>query len=137
MRRGELDAVFDEGIRVWINEAFACGLVPVELEPEIMELITALGWRRVLLPKSRFPQLERDSVCIDFSGWPIYSRASLPDQLAYEVCAAFAARESEMPWDWDSYTGLPQIGRDTEETPIDVPLHPGAERWYREHARGR
>jgi hypothetical protein len=23
---------------------------------------------------------------------------------------------------------------DTETTPMDVPLHPGSERWYREHA---
>jgi TRAP-type uncharacterized transport system substrate-binding protein len=24
--------------------------------------------------------------------------------------------------------------RETEATPMDVPLHPGAARWYREHA---
>jgi TRAP-type uncharacterized transport system substrate-binding protein len=135
LKSGELDAVFDEGIRVWLGEALACGLEPLELEPEILEPLTALGWRRVMLPKARFPRLARDSVCIDFSGWPIYARAALPDQIAYDVCAAFAARQDAMPWDWDSYTGLPQIGQDTEATPIDVPLHPGAERWYREHAR--
>ena len=27
-----------------------------------------------------------------------------------------------------------QMGRETEATPMDVPLHPGAARWYREHA---
>jgi len=25
--------------------------------------------------------------------------------------------------------------RESEATPMDVPLHPGAERWYREHGR--
>jgi hypothetical protein len=28
------------------------------------------------------------------------------------------------------------IARETDATPMDVPLHPGAERWYREHAGG-
>jgi hypothetical protein len=72
---------------------------------------------------------------LDFSGWPLYSSADLPDKVAYDTCAALAAREAEMPFDPDDYKGLAQLGRDTEETPIDVPVHPGAERWYREHAR--
>jgi len=25
------------------------------------------------------------------------------------------------------------MGRESNATPMDVPLHPGAERWYREH----
>ena len=25
------------------------------------------------------------------------------------------------------------MGRERDSTPMDVPLHPGAERWYREH----
>jgi hypothetical protein len=37
-----------------------------------------------------------------------------------------------VPWE-SSYTGVGQTGQDTEATPIDVPLHPGAERWFREH----
>ena len=30
-----------------------------------------------------------------------------------------------------------QIGTETESTPMDVPLHPGAERWFREHGYRR
>jgi TRAP-type uncharacterized transport system substrate-binding protein len=75
--------------------------------------------------------LKHDHACIDYSGWPLYASASLPEQTAYEVCAAFAGREAEIPWE-DSYTGLAQLGRDTAATPIDVPLHPGAERWFKE-----
>jgi TRAP-type uncharacterized transport system substrate-binding protein len=25
------------------------------------------------------------------------------------------------------------LGQDTDATPRDVPLHPGAEKWYRDH----
>jgi hypothetical protein len=39
-----------------------------------------------------------------------------------------------MPFEED-YKSIAQLGSDTEETPIDVPLHPGAERWFREHAK--
>ncbi len=58
--------------------------------------------------------------------------ASLPDEDAYKVCAAIEAREKEIFWE-DSYTGIGQLGQETEATPIDVPLHPGAAIWYREH----
>lgn len=37
-----------------------------------------------------------------------------------------------MVWEEDGYTDITQIVRDTEATPIDVPLHPGSARWLRE-----
>jgi TRAP-type uncharacterized transport system substrate-binding protein len=134
LRAGELDAVFDEGIRTWIDDALNSGMMPIELSDGEFDALGKLGWRKVTLPASRWPRLGRDYATIDFGGWPIYTRASLPDQVAYDVCAAIAAREAEMPWETGAYHGLAQLGRDTEETPLDVPLHPGAERWYRELA---
>ena len=38
-----------------------------------------------------------------------------------------------MPWEEGTAEGVDDIGRETPATPMDVPLHPGAERWYREH----
>jgi TRAP-type uncharacterized transport system substrate-binding protein len=135
LRRGELDAIFDEGIKTWLDEALACGLAPIELEPAEFEQLGRLGWRRVSLPKARFPGLLRDVDTLDFSGWPIYASASLPDEVAYEVCAAIVARTAEIPWEAGTHGAVGQIGRETDSTPMDVPLHPGAERWYREHER--
>jgi TRAP-type uncharacterized transport system substrate-binding protein len=136
LRSGAIDAVFDEGIKTWLPEALECGLAPIEIAPAEFEALGKLGWRKVVLPAARYPRLGRDRDAIDFGGWPIYTRAALPDQVAYDVCAAIAARDAEMPWEEGAYHGLQQLGCDTEETPIDVPLHPGAERWYKEHARG-
>ena len=62
---------------------------------------------------------------IDYSGWPIYTRAGLPDDDAYKICDAIAARKDQMFWE-DSYTGVGQLGENTDATPRDVPLHPGA-----------
>ena len=132
IRDGSVDVVFDEGIPTWLNVGLEHGLVPLELEEDVMAGMEAIGWRRVVLPKERFPLLERDVVTIDYSGWPLYTREGLPEEMAYKVCAAISQRAEYIRWE-ESYTGIAQIGVETEATPLDVPLHPGAERWYREH----
>ncbi len=132
IRDGTLDIVFDEGIPVWLDTAVEHGYMPLELEDGIMKQMEDIGWRKVVLPKSVFKGLDRDYETIDYSGWPLYTRESLPDDVAYSMCAAIGARVDEIKWEDGAYTGLDQIGRDTESTPLDVPLHPGAEKWYRE-----
>jgi TRAP-type uncharacterized transport system substrate-binding protein len=136
LRRGEIDAVFDEGIKTWLDAALSCGLMPIELDTAEFDHLQRLGWRRVSLPKARFPGLARDTDALDFSGWPIYAAASLPKQVAYDICGALAARTTEVPWEAGTQ-GNEQMARETEATPMDVPLHPGAQRWYREHPTAR
>jgi TRAP-type uncharacterized transport system substrate-binding protein len=132
MRAGTLDAVFDEALVIWFADALKCDLVPLEIEPEMFARIEALGWRRGVVPRSRYPGLAADHVCIDYSGWPLYANASLDADTVYKLCAGFAARADEIPWE-ESFTGVSQVWRDTGATPFDVPLHPGAERFLREN----
>ncbi len=54
MRRGTLDAVFDEALVVWFDEGLASGLVPLELESGDFARLNALGWRRVVIPAGRY-----------------------------------------------------------------------------------
>lgn len=129
----EVDGVIDEGIRTWLPRALAAGYVPVTPEPALMSSLQAMGWRSAVIPAGHAQGLDADHTCIDFSGWPIYTRAALPHDVAYDVCGALNARTAWVPWE-PSFTGIDQLGRDTDATPLDVPLHPGAERWYREHA---
>jgi TRAP-type uncharacterized transport system substrate-binding protein len=131
IRDGEVDAIFDEGLVLWFGEALAAGMVPMTPEETVLQQLTALGWRRAVIPAGHYPNQNFEHACIDYSGWPLYTRASLPDEVAYKACAAIKARESEILWE-DSYTGIDQIGRETPSTPLDVPLHPGAAQWYRE-----
>lgn len=84
------------------------------------------------LAQGRFAHLPGDNTCIDFSGWPLYCSGSLPEATAYEICAALGSRHDEMPWEQGTHLGPSHLGRETDATPMDVPLHPGAERWYRE-----
>ncbi|HYA04254.1 MAG TPA: TAXI family TRAP transporter solute-binding subunit [Xanthobacteraceae bacterium] len=133
LRRGEIDAIFDEGIKTWLDEALAAGLVPIGFDTSEYEQLGGLGWRRVSIPKVRFPRLAHDVDTLDFSGWPIYASASLPEQTAYDICAALTAREAEIPWEEGTGGDAKRMVRETEATPMDVPLHPGAARWLREH----
>ena len=93
-----------------------------------------LGWRRVALPKARFPGLAKDFEALDFSGWPIYCSTALPDQMAYDICDALTAREAEIPFERGGNDSALTMVRETETSPRDVPLHPGAERWLRDHS---
>jgi TRAP-type uncharacterized transport system substrate-binding protein len=132
LRDGTIDAIFDEGLVLWFDAALAAGMEPLTLEDWAFEKLKALGWRRVNIPKGRYPHLKEVHECIDYSGWPLYTRASLSDEDAYKVVEAINARKDEIFWE-DSFTGIGQLGQDTEATPLDVPLHPGAAKWYREH----
>lgn len=133
LREGTIDAIFDEGIVLWLDQALAAGMRLLTPEEPVMRRLEALGWRRTIMRRGRVPNLGEDYECIDYSGWPLYTRASLPEEDAYKIVAAIAARRDEIYWE-SSFSGIDQLGRDTEATPLDVPLHPGAERWYREHA---
>lgn len=132
LHAGTIDAIFDEGLVLWFDEALAAGMEPIPLEESAFKKLEAIGWRRVIIPAGRYPHLKSDHMCLDYSAWPLYTRASLPDEDAYKVCEAIHAREKEIYWE-DSYTGIGQLGEETEATPMDVPLHPGAAKWYREH----
>lgn len=134
LRADELDMVFDEGVAVWLDIALAAGMAPLEFGPQAFAHLNELGWRRKFVTPAMFSKLNREYECVDFSGWPMYARASLPDEVAYDVCRALAARQGAIPWE-ETYTGIDSVFRDDDATPIDVPFHPGALRWYEEHAR--
>lgn len=129
---GSADIIFDEGIVGWLNPALEAGYRPLEIEESVLSDLEAMGWRRATLSRSRFPLLSADSISIDYSGWPLYTREALPDEDAYRICEAIAARADEIQWE-SSFTGIGQLAGGSEATPLEVPLHPGAERWFREH----
>ena len=130
---GSIDAIMDEGISTWLAEAMRGGFEPLDLDELAFAHMGALGWRRVPLKCGRFDHFPGGHDCLDFSGWPIYCGAAMPEKAAYEICAALGARHDEMPWEAGTHKDVAQTGQETDATPRDVPLHPGAERWFREH----
>jgi TRAP-type uncharacterized transport system substrate-binding protein len=135
MREGELDALADEGLTTWFDESLACGYVPLDFSEECFEAVGKLGWRRVVVrPGDYYDNLKRDYACFDFGGWPIYTRESMPEDVVYKVCDAIVARADEIPWEARSWAGIAQPFTESAATPMDVPLHPGTERWLKDNA---
>ncbi len=139
LRDNMLDAVADEGLVVWFDEALANGYVPLTYSDECFEQVCALGWRRFDINASdtsanAYANLREDHACFSFSGWPIYTRADMPDDVVYDVCEAIVARQEEIPWEQRSWSGIAQPFIETEATPMDVPLHRGTEKWLKENA---
>jgi TRAP-type uncharacterized transport system substrate-binding protein len=132
LENGAANAIFDEGIKSWGQAALDHDFRYLPIEGEVRERLVAMGYRPTLLPKSRFRGIAQDTPTIDFSGWPMVVRADMPEDVAYALCEAIERRRELIPTDNYKPLDMAQLCSNDEETPYDVPLHPGAERFYRE-----
>ena len=69
---------------------------------------------------------------VDFSGWPMVVHAGMADEVAYALCEAIEARKALMLTDNFKPLDMTQVCANDPEAPYDVPLHPGARRFYRD-----
>ena len=132
IENGRIDAIFDEGIKSWGQTAIDQGFRYLPVEGQILERLTAMGYRQSVVPKSRFQGMNEDVNTVDFSGWPMVVRADMPDEVAYALCESIEARKDLIPTDNYMPLTVAQLCADDAEAPRGVPFHPGAERFYRE-----
>jgi TRAP-type uncharacterized transport system substrate-binding protein len=132
MQRGEIDAIFDEGASAWGNMALQLGMDFLSLDEKILLQLEASGLRRGLIEKKRFPKLDGDVPTLDFSGWPIYTHRDTADEFVTDFCCALDESKERIPWAEEAPLPLAQMVRDTPEGHLEVPLHPAAERFWRE-----
>jgi TRAP-type uncharacterized transport system substrate-binding protein len=132
VQRGKSDAIFDEGAGAWGNMALELGMNFLALDQNILVRLEAVGLRRGLIQQQRFPKLEADVPTLDFSGWPIYTHRDTPDTMVADFCRALDDSKERIPWERDAPLPLAQMVRDTPEGHLEVPLHPAAERVWRE-----
>lgn len=131
VERGEVDALFDEAIPRWASLVPGAGMRFLSLEEPLLQKLEAMGFRRGIIPRARFPELPSDVVSVDFSGFPVFTRADVPDEIITAFCAALEARKDRVPWEGvGPALPLDRMCRDTAEGPRDVPLHPAAERFW-------
>jgi hypothetical protein len=134
---GEIDAIFDEGVIMWADLVAGAGAEFLALDPGHVSSLEAQGFRRGLLEQSRYPSLPADILTVDYSGWPIYCRASAPDALIEKFCLALVAKRDSIVWDIGGPTQPPlpldRMARESPATPQDVPLHPAAAAVWRAH----
>jgi TRAP-type uncharacterized transport system substrate-binding protein len=127
-----VNAIFDEGIKSWARTALENGFRFLPLEGVVRKSMAGMGYRPTVMAKSRFHGMAEDVTTIDFSGWPMIVRADMPDDSAYAICEAIEKRKEVIPTDNYKPLDMAQLCANDEEAPYDVPLHPGAKRFYRE-----
>ena len=130
--KGELGAVFDEAAPAWVGQALDAGMVILPMAEETVKKLEAVGYRRATIRKKDYPKLPADVLTIDFSGWPIFVRADTPDDIVAQMCAGLDARKHNIPWEGEGPLPVERMCREASDTPQDVPLHPAAERYWRE-----
>ena len=132
IEKGTINAVFDEGIKSWGQSALDHGFRYLPVDGPVLKRLTAMGYRLAVLSKSHFKGMAYDVPTIDFSGWPMIVRADMPNDVAYALCEAIEARRKVMPSDNFRPLKLADLCANGKEAPYDIPLHPGAKRFYRE-----
>src|SRR5207244_1989475 len=75
------------------------------VEPAAARRMEELGWQVPTIPRGWSPEVERDVPAIDFSGWPLYTRADLPDEIAYRICQSLDAARRRIPLDSEPPVG--------------------------------
>lgn len=130
--RGEIDAIFDEASDLWLDAALDAGMTILPLSEATMRKLEAIGYRRGMLDKARFPRLPHDLISFDFSGWPVFVGAALADKRVRQICAALDARKHLIGWQEEGPLPVERMAREAPDTPQQVPLHPAAESYWRE-----
>ena len=98
----------------------------------VLKNLAVMGYRTAMMSKLGFHGMSEDVSTLDFSGWPMIVRADMPDDVAYALCEAIEKRKDAIPTDNYKPLDIAQLCANDDEAPYDVPLHPGAKRFYRE-----
>lgn len=130
--KGAVDAIFDEGVLSWGQFAIEHGFRILPIEGALRDRVKSAGYDMITVTQSRIPGLRNPVPSVDFSGWPMIVHADMADDVAYALCEAIEARKLLIPTDNYRPLDLAQLCSISEETPRGAPLHPGAERFYRE-----
>lgn len=133
---GEIEAIFEEGVIIWVGALPQFGMRLLELSDERLAQCVEKGFSPAKLETKFYKWLDRDIQTVDFSGWPIFTRIDAPELLIRKYCEALEARKSSIPWNWGPIEQddlpLKRMLTDAPDVPINVPYHPAAEQYWRE-----
>ncbi len=132
VQRGEVDMIIDEAVRSWLDFALESDMRILPFDEPLLEQLEGLGFRRTVISRARYTKLKQDVPTLDFSGFPVYTRVDVPDNIVTSICSALEARKEKIPWQEEGPLPLHRMCRDTPEGPLNIPLHPAAERFWRE-----
>ena len=138
--RGEADAIIEEALMVpqWheLVEKVPMRFIPME-EKVLRELKDTCGVQPGILEKGRLKAPE-NIPCLEWADWALLVREDLPEEIAHLITAIMVEERTELearyrirPWE-RSELSYP-IDPNAMWKGLEDSLHPGAERYYREH----
>ena len=134
IRFAKADAVFDEGVKSWGADALEAGMRFLPVGDEVLRKMEKLGFPSAVLTRRHYPKMERDIKTVDFSGWTFFCHADLPFNVAYNMAKAVDLCYKQIPV--DHFNKRPMTMREFcqggEAGQLNIPLHPGAKRYFRE-----
>jgi TRAP-type uncharacterized transport system substrate-binding protein len=129
------DAVFDEAImtRRWSKLAEDYNLRFLPLDEPVLQHFEARGIPRGTIAKGRLRGVTEDVPGLDFTGWVLLARVDLPDEFTYLLTRVLDEQTEEIHGMFGPQTGLTgRIDLAQSARELTLPLHPGAEAYYRE-----
>src|SRR5262245_20753148 len=129
---GKIDAIFDEALATWGNQALYSGMRFLTLDDPLLDRLDALGFRRATITRRQSSNLDRDVTSLDFSGWMVFTREDVADEVVLAFCQALETRRDRIPWQGEGPLPLENMCRDTPQGPLEIPLHPAAAQYWRE-----
>jgi TRAP-type uncharacterized transport system substrate-binding protein len=134
IQSGKADAVFDEGVKSWGTAALNSDMRFLPINDDAARHMARLGFPGATLTRKHYPKLERDLRCVDFSGWTFFCHAGLPSEIAYGMAKAVDLCHRQIPVDHFDQRPMTmrEFSRGGEAGQLNIPLHPGAKKYFRE-----
>lgn len=140
VKKRDANAIFQEGVHhvMWEDLVESYPMNCLGLSADVVEYMKSkYGFVENTIPKGRLKGVEKDLLTLDFGGWLLFCREDLPAELAYLLAKASMDNRERIA---APYKDQPPHIRSLEvpitaqhlSTQCVIPLHPGAERYYKE-----
>jgi len=114
---------------VWTDVSQRFQLNYIQLPDELLAQIAAGDfYDQGLIPVGLLPGIDRPIRTVVRTGTVVYTTAAVPDEFAYAVAKALDEQQQLLQWSQLNFSyNIHNVAK-----AFEVPLHPGAERYYRE-----
>jgi len=134
IQSGKADAVFDEGVKSWGQTALNAGMRFLPINDAAARHMQKIGFPSAMLTRAHYPKLDEDIQTVDFSGWTFFCHADLPAEIAYNMAKAVDLCHERIPVDHFDKRPMTMLEfcRGGEAGQLNIPLHPGAKKYFKE-----
>ena len=115
--------------RIWTEISQKFDLNFIELPDDLLAKLARDGEQdRGIIPAGLYRGIERPIPTVVRTGTAVYGRADMPDDFAYAVAKAMDEQQQLLQWRHLNFS----YNVHTVWNGYEVPLHPGAARYYKE-----